>query len=147
MPRGKLNYNAGWFFGNWKPIGCNLTSHSDRCPGYDGPVSADNRRHLVSVYLLCPDLSDPAKVAAENKILTDIGFDNLTGTPYESKCTHDCNGRHGLAVGIMETDGKVWNNGYRKVKFRIDARKEFGSKDDLWTINHNKRLKNVRSPL
>ena len=130
-----------------EPIGCTLLKHASKCSGYSGPVSADNRRHLVSVHLLCPDLSDPAKVAAENKFLTGIGFDNLTGTLYKSNCSHDCNGRHGLAVDVVKTKGKVWNNGYRKVKFNIGARKEFGDKDDLWTINQNKRLRNLRSPL
>ena len=141
--RGRLNYNAGWWAPNWNPEGCNTHYLSDRCPGYSGPVVPNNRYYLTNVHYTCTDTSQPSKVANQNQELKSIGFD-LSGTPYKSTCTHDCNGRHGLAVGFVKTEGKVYNNGYRKVKFNIGARKEFGDKDDLWVINQNKRLRLLR---
>ena len=127
--RGNLAYNAGWPDGK-NPGPCN-TNQKDRtainssCPGYQGPPvptsvpCATDSTDLVNVHHICGNNQTPQ---------CDCGH---TETTPEN----------------IPTTAEVKNN-FRKVQFTIGANRKFGNgKQDTWTIDHNKRLKNVKSGL
>ena len=125
---GNVAYNAGWPK-NSVPSDCNtnrdqLVIQGDpNCAGYQGPgipkscgAISLNINKLVNTHFLCP--------------------------PSSSSC--DCT--HTETSDDIDSTAKVENKKFRGVQFTIGASREFGNgKKDKWTINHNKRLKNIES--
>ena len=127
---GNVAYNAGWNSNKKFPGGCNTNQKQSAitCAGYQGPgipkkcgaISSDIDK-LVNTHFLCP--------------------------PSSSSC--DCT--HTETSPISDkipsaADTKVDNTKFRGVQFTIGASRRFGNgKQDVWTINHNKRLKNIES--
>ena len=125
---GEVSYNAGWAQTHKKTAGtlttCNINDVDARsdCTGYNGPVVKASEYKLVNIHSICPN------------------------PPTTEPCHHDHAGLGDHQLKKLGNDIKVFNNGLRKVKFTIGATRTFGnSKTDSWTINHNKRLKNVKS--
>ena len=114
--RGNVAYNAGW--DKQKADGVCNTNQASRCQGYQGPVVSSSDTKFIDTHTLCPHPLDPTK-----------------------PCTH----AHITPEGIPK-DATVKNTKFRSVQFTIGANRKFGnSKQDTWTIDHNKRLKNVKS--
>ena len=122
---GNVAYNAGWNIKNKDPNGCNTNQEQSAiiCAGYQGPgiptscgaISSDINK-LVNTHFLC--------------------------LPSSKSC--DCT--HAETNDDIPTNLEVDNSKFRGVKFTIGASREFGNgNQDIWTINHNKRLKNVKS--
>ncbi len=118
--RGNVAYNAGWPDGT-NPSVCNTNHQNARtqCPGYQGPEVLNtkcNKTELVNIQKLC---------------LSSNPCDCITDTSDAIPAT---------------ANAKVENTGRHKVKFTIGASRSFSNnKQDIWTINQNKRLKNIKS--
>ena len=113
---GIVAYNAGWDQKYKDPIGCNTND----------PAARSN----------CPGYNGPVPKAVDVDKIDIHKLCPVGGTP--------CGHAHINPEDIPD-DTKV-ENAYRKVKFKIGASRSFSnSKQDVWTISHNKRLKNVKS--
>ena len=124
---GAVNYNAGWPGSHKDPEGCNTNSVNARsnCTDYNGPVVKSTDYDLVNIHIYCPYPIDSNK-----------------------SCYHD----HPSVVPAdltsinLGAEAKIWNNKRKQTKFTIGATRTFGnSKQDSWIINHNKRLRNIKS--
>ena len=134
---GSVSYNVGWNSKKNAPTGCNTNRKQaaiqgdSKCAGYQGPgihasSPCGNVPKLVNTHFLCPS---PPK--------TGCNCTHFETTPVTDAIPQDDG---------AGTDIQVENNTYRGVKFMIGASRQFSNKkQDVWTINHNRRLKNVKS--
>ena len=82
-----------------------------------------------------PGYQGPVVASTGETKLIDI-HNLCTGTP----CSHQHTNPETLSA-----NAKVENT-FRKVQFTIEANRKFGNgKQDRWTIDHNKRLRNIES--